>query len=91
MNAWVLHRDEKIFGPDAHVFRPERWLGTKEEVAPLERNLFTVSAHLLLHHCHLTDSCFYTVWRRLSNLYRQEHQPVGTDQVDTAVILPVRL
>ncbi|KAH8691014.1 putative cytochrome P450 [Phaeosphaeriaceae sp. PMI808] len=44
MNAWVLHRDENIFGPDAHLFRPERWLGTKEEVAPLERNLFTFGA-----------------------------------------------
>jgi cytochrome P450 len=49
MNAWVLHRDETIFGPDAHIFRPERWLGTKEEIAPLEKRLFTVSTDVLLH------------------------------------------
>ncbi|KXS97489.1 hypothetical protein AC578_9065 [Pseudocercospora eumusae] len=25
-NAWVVHHDQKIFGFDANVFRPERWL-----------------------------------------------------------------
>lgn len=42
INAWVLHRDEKVFGSDANVFRPERWLGSKEDVANLEKNLFSV-------------------------------------------------
>ena len=23
---WILHRNEKVWGPDAKVFRPERWL-----------------------------------------------------------------
>ncbi|KAL8727916.1 MAG: hypothetical protein Q9181_005529 [Wetmoreana brouardii] len=44
MNAWVLHRDKDIFGADAHIFRPERWLGSKEDVGSLERNLFTFGA-----------------------------------------------
>jgi cytochrome P450 len=26
VNPWVLHRDKGIFGEDADVFRPERWL-----------------------------------------------------------------
>lgn len=26
VNAWVLHRDENIFGSDADVFNPDRWL-----------------------------------------------------------------
>ncbi|KAL4933001.1 cytochrome P450 [Aspergillus undulatus] len=44
VNAWTIHRNPEIFGPDADLFRPERWLGPKEEIAPLERNLFTFGA-----------------------------------------------
>jgi cytochrome P450 len=39
VNAWVIHNNKSIFGPDAHVFRPERWLTEdKEERAVLDRN-----------------------------------------------------
>lgn len=39
VNAWVIHYNKSIFGPDAHVFRPERWLTeNKEERAMLDRN-----------------------------------------------------
>ncbi|KAK5078534.1 hypothetical protein LTR64_003053 [Lithohypha guttulata] len=29
VNAWVLHRDQDIFGRDADVYRPERWLAAE--------------------------------------------------------------
>lgn len=39
VNAWVIHNNKDIYGPDADVFRPERWLTTdKEERAVLDRN-----------------------------------------------------
>lgn len=35
-NAWALHRDTSIWGPDADTFRPERWL--EEGASVLERS-----------------------------------------------------
>ena len=29
--AWGVHRNKEVFGEDAHLFRPERWLGVDEE------------------------------------------------------------
>jgi cytochrome P450 len=31
VNSWVAHYDKSVFGDDAHVFRPERWLKAREE------------------------------------------------------------
>ncbi|KLU89170.1 hypothetical protein MAPG_08144 [Magnaporthiopsis poae ATCC 64411] len=40
INGWVLHRDRKIFGKDADVYRPERWLEDAEEAKRMERYMF---------------------------------------------------
>ena len=34
-NPWIINRNESVFGPDSHEFRPERWLrgGTETEAA----------------------------------------------------------
>lgn len=49
INAWVAHRDKKVFGEDAEEFRPERWLVGKEERVAMERCLLTVSSDPCLH------------------------------------------
>jgi cytochrome P450 len=45
VNAWVIHNDKSVFGPDAHIFRPERWItNNKEERAVLDRNFLAFGA-----------------------------------------------
>lgn len=47
VNGWVLHRHKGIFGEDAEVYRPERWLeGDKEKIKLMERCMFQVSPTL---------------------------------------------
>ncbi|KAI7364108.1 GMC oxidoreductase [Hortaea werneckii] len=40
LNAWVLHRNEDVFGPDAKVYKPERWLEDAEKAKAMERCMF---------------------------------------------------
>lgn len=43
MSAPVIHYDKDIFGPDAHEFRPERWLESDaERIKIMDRGLLTV-------------------------------------------------
>ncbi|KAF5632048.1 cytochrome P450 monooxygenase oxidoreductase [Fusarium sp. NRRL 52700] len=41
INAWVAHANTKVFGHDAHVFRPERWLDYPELVREREAYFMT--------------------------------------------------
>lgn len=44
MNAWVVHRDTNTFGPDADIWRPDRWMEMDEAgVKKMENSLLTVS------------------------------------------------
>ena len=45
LNGWVLHRNEAIFGRDAKVYRPERWL--EGDSKNMERYMFQVSLSIL--------------------------------------------
>lgn len=43
LNGWVLHRDKTVFGEDAEVFRPERWLEAGEKQGKvMERGIYQV-------------------------------------------------
>ena len=44
VNGWVLHRDRKVFGEDADVYRPERWLKDEETAKYMERHMFQVNS-----------------------------------------------
>jgi cytochrome P450 len=44
VSAWIANSNVEVFGADADVFRPERWLGDAEAVAAMDRNLLSVSA-----------------------------------------------
>ena len=39
--AWVLHRDKDVFGADADVYRPERWLAG--DTKKMNRYMYQVS------------------------------------------------
>lgn len=44
MNAMVAQYDEGFFGNDAHEFRPERWLVSKERYRAMERVMLVYGA-----------------------------------------------
>ena len=49
INSWVAHYSETVFGPDAAVFRPERWLDSdSERLRSMENYNFPVSPPLLV-------------------------------------------
>ena len=87
LNGWVLHRDREIFGQDADVFRPERWLEDEEEAKTMERYMFQVSSFAITSSESAPPS-FATgmlisslaVWRWQSCLHRPEPGAAGDQQ-----------
>ena len=41
-NPWVIHKDKSVFGQDADVFNPERWM--KEDTGDMHRCFFSFGA-----------------------------------------------
>jgi cytochrome P450 len=43
MSAWAVHQDKEVFGEDANIFRPERWLDSDaQRMAAMDRAFFSV-------------------------------------------------
>jgi len=42
-NPYIIHRNTSIFGPDAEIFRPERWLDT-ERAKEMDKYIITFGA-----------------------------------------------
>ena len=47
MNPWVLHRDTRIFGPDAEAWNPERWVSAPGDAADAAERVKRMEAHML--------------------------------------------
>ena len=46
LNAWVLHQDKGVFGEDADVYRPERWLeGGETRAKAMDRHMYQVGPY----------------------------------------------
>jgi cytochrome P450 len=45
VNAWVVHRNKEMYGVDAALWRPGRWIEARQnERKEMERGLFAVSS-----------------------------------------------
>jgi hypothetical protein len=47
VNSWVAHANTNVFGLDASVFQPERWLVEKDRYNAMDRNFFAASVIVL--------------------------------------------
>lgn len=52
INAWVAHRNRAVFGEDADMFRPERWIeeSGKEKTAARVAYFFAVGTPFGIFH-----------------------------------------
>lgn len=50
INSWVEHNNKSIFGDDAGVFNPDRWLtADKERLSAMNRHWMPVSSLISAH------------------------------------------
>ena len=40
-NPYIIHRDSGVFGADAHLFRPERWLENEERAKEMNKYILS--------------------------------------------------
>lgn len=61
LNGWVLHRSEAVWGKDAKVYRPERWL--EGDAKNMDRNMFQVRSLRVISTLEQSSWCLTTLMR----------------------------
>ena len=90
LNAWVLHRDQAVFGPDADYFRPERWLEcTEEQNKTMERSMFHVrisygpGREVVIFADELPVRCWFAhvLWQASSHIGNEQNAPRAISEI----------
>ncbi|EME88926.1 uncharacterized protein MYCFIDRAFT_126714 [Pseudocercospora fijiensis CIRAD86] len=93
-NPWVMARDPSVYGEDADVFRPERWLeADAQRLKLMERNDLSVSTSVVIAEANenfpLTTSLPYAVWWWRQDVSGQEYQRAGNFEIGTTAVAEI--
>jgi cytochrome P450 len=81
---WVLHLDKDVFGADAHVYRPERWLDDEEKVTKRNRVLFTFGGGP--HACLGKNIALMEIYKIVPEILKKFEVCCGFQLCDSAVV-----
>lgn len=86
LNSWVAHYDKRVYGDDAHVFRPERWDEAKnadgEQYKRMEANYMPVSSTYVVVSTEADKSSVRTGIKNMSWAPHQHTRDVKADTRD---------
>ncbi|CAN8104061.1 unnamed protein product [Discula destructiva] len=84
VNCWVVNRDRDIFGHDAHIFRPERWIDNDpKDISRMRTNMFTFGAGA--RNCIGKNLAMMQLTKIIVELYRNFHITLENPEKDWTV------
>jgi len=79
VNAWALHYNKDVFGPDVQAFRPERWIdGDEERIKDMKRNMIAFGYGP--RSCIGKNISILEMWKVVFELYRNFDITQAKDQ-----------
>ncbi|KAH8100092.1 cytochrome P450 [Cristinia sonorae] len=84
-NIWGISRDENLYGPDPDVFRPERFINSKEIVDP--KNYIFGFGRRLCPGRDFADTCVFLV---LASIVSTMNIQKAKDECDSQIIPPLQ-